>query len=280
MKTNRKISRSAKTQAAVAALWGHNSIEDRWQEKIDDVILHVARIGWSTVQLTNYFLCQVKRDWPTKMIDQGWLISKIIAVNGKAMTVLVLTYKAHLRAKVLENQLGRRIDKEVARQARHDLIAPWVSLWIVKNHPSFREKFFDLKLWSERVLKTIDRNASGWPDIAIEYKGDRIFHVEIERTRKTKAMEFFFFLKKLERYQNEEIETLVVFESRSQADKFHDQLKLAENFGVSAWKKNPYSEKYTESDYEDRQIFYLSLSIGVWDHGSKQISEVIHHNRR
>ena len=251
--------------------------EERWQGKVDNIILLIARLGWSTVQQVNYFLCQSKRDWPGKMVSQGWILSKIIAVDGKAMNILVLSYKGHKRAKSKDENLGKRIDKEASRQVRHDFIAAWCALHVIRKNHSLNSNRFDLKIWTERLLKETEPNSSGWPDICVSHQDRKLFHIEVERTRKTKPVEHFLFLKKLEGYERQNIKTIVVFEMFSQAQKFVDQLKVAANFGIEQWARDIYTKEYKRVSGVDREIFKLNLTIMIWDHKLREISRTFRH---
>ena len=267
-----------KTAAAIIERWGYLTPEQRWEDKKQSIVLFIARLGWSTVEMTNYFLFQSKRDWVTKMINENLLVSKVIVIDEHPAYILVLTRKGQILAKSLDGRIGRRINKEVTRQARHDLIAGWVATWFLNSRHDFKIERAYVEMWSDRILRRLYPKDKGWPDIAMQAHGDIMLHIEIERTRKTKPEEHYHFLKKLERYQQNGIETIVVFEKLTQANLFVDDLNRAEHFGVNSWIENADTKKWYELKRGDREIIELQLMIGIWDHQSKKMINVIYHN--
>jgi hypothetical protein len=269
---------SHKTATAIETLWGKGSPEERWQRKIEIIILLIARLGWASVELVNYYLQQVKRDWPKCSVDQGWLISKKGIIDDKVATILVLTHKAQSTARKLDNRLGKRIDKEISRQSRHDLVAAWSAIWFINNCYQFKFGRDQLEIWADRILRGFIHDEQNRPDISINYGETTLLNVEVERTRKTNDEEHYFFLKKLQNYRNNDIDTIIVFERISQAEKFIDQLKLAENFGINSWRRNSHTNKNYEVKNDDREIILLSLMIGIWNHQNKNFDQFIFHN--
>src|SRR5450830_891003 len=211
------MNKKAKTIAAVEARWGAGTPEERWAEKVTTVVSFIARLGWATVELVNFYLDQSKRDWPTKMVTQGWLISKKAIINDKPATILVLTYKAHQLAKNLHPFIGRRIEKEVSRQSGHDFIATWVTLKALKARYGLNKVKERYTIWADRVMRGFFDNEFARPDISIYEQDIPKINIEVERTRKRTEFEKYQFLKKLKNYSEKGIKTIVVFESREKA---------------------------------------------------------------
>ena len=267
-----------KIRAAHEKLWGPATPGERWNQHCDKLILFVARLGWATVELANSYLQRTKRDWSTRAIDENLLISKKAIVDDKIAHILVLTHKAQARARSLDEMVGRRINRENSHQARHDLIAAWVGVSMVNN--CLQQKFAKdlIEIWADRPLRSIISDETVRPDISIVHRGKVLLNIEIERTRKTKPAEHFFFMKKLQDYQQKGIDVLVIFERTSQAEKFIDQLKLAEHFGLNRWITEPHTKKKIELCSTDREIFFLAPMIGVWDHQSKRMCQIKFYN--
>lgn len=265
------MEKKPKTAAAIEARWGVGTPEERWAEKVRMVVSFIARLGWATVELVNFYLEQSKRDWPKKMVNQGWLISKKAIINDKPATILVLTYKAHKLAKGLHPFLGRRIEKEVSRQSGHDFIATWVTLKALKARFGLAKVKERYTIWADRVMRGFLDNEFARPDISIYEQSAPKLNIEVERTRKRTEFEKYQFLKKLVNYDERGIKTIVVFESREKAVRFAKEVQDAA-MGVTPWIYSNAWNKWVLNK-GDIEIFDVRLLILIWDYDEKVITE-------
>jgi hypothetical protein len=265
------MEKKPKTIAAIEARWGVGTPEERWAEKVTTVVSFIARLGWATVELVNFYLEQSKRDWPTKMVDQGWLISKKAIINDKPATILVLTYKAHQLAKNQHPFIGRRIEKEVSRQSGHDFIATWVTLKALKARYGLTKVKERYTIWADRVMRGFLDNEFARPDISIYEQDMPKINIEVERTRKRTDFEKYQFLKKLKNYSEKGIKTIVVFESREKAVRFAREVQDAA-MGVTPWIYSNAWNKWILSK-DDVEIFNVRVLILIWDYDQKSITE-------
>ena len=263
-----------RTAAAIATRWGIRTPEQRWYIKVTSIINFVALLGWATVEMVNYYLDQSKRDWPAKMVQEKWLISKLALIDGRPATILVLTHKAQRAVRESHPSIGRRIDKEASRQSRHDFIASWVALWLLKTRQDLKIEQGKITIWADRVLRGFMQDESTRPDISMMIDGEVLLNIEVERTRKTNALENYQFFKKLEHFKNDGIETFIVFERRAQALKFIEELQRAKHYGLTPWFRNAESRKWYEVKNHEREIFHLEIFIGVWNYDKKIIDEI------
>lgn len=271
-----KLTIPLKTSAAIAARWGHRTPEQRWQLKVNEVIQFVARLGWATVEMVNFHLNQSKRDWVAKMVSEKWLISKLAIIDDRPATILVLTYKAHRTIKELYPFIGRRIDREASRQSRHDFIATWAALWLLKTRHDFKVEQGKLEIWSDRVMRGFIHDEATRPDISIILDEEVLLNIEIERTRKSSAQENYQFFKKLRYFQENEIETFVIFENRPLASRFVEEMQRAKHFGLTPWFRADKSKQWCELKNNEREIFDLKIMLGIWDYDKKNVSEVFY----
>lgn len=267
---------SPKTSAAIAARWGYRSPEQRWQLKVDEVIQFISRIGWATVEMVNFHLNQSKRDWVAKMVREKWLISKLAIIDNRPATILVLTYKAQRTIKLLYPFIGRRIDREASRQSRHDFIATWAALWLLKTRHDFKIEQGKLEIWADRVMRGFIHDEATRPDVSIMLDGEVLLNIEIERTRKSSALENYQFFKKLLYFQKNEIETFVIFEDRMLARRFVEEMQRAKHFGLTPWFREDKSKSWRTLNNCHREIFDLKIMIGIWDYPKKNVSEIFY----
>ena len=63
-----ELDRFEQTANAREARWpgGHSGIKGRWETKRDEIIIFIARIGWATSDLVNYYLGQKSKTWLKK----------------------------------------------------------------------------------------------------------------------------------------------------------------------------------------------------------------------
>lgn len=265
------MEKKQRTIAATEARFGVGTPEERWTKKIMEVVSFIARLGWATVELVNFYLDQSKRDWPTKMVNQGWLISKKAIINDKPATILVLTYKAHQLAKGLHTFIGRRIEKEVSRQSGHDFIATWVTLTALRARFGLTKVKERYTIWADRVMRGFLDNEFARPDISIYEQDIPKLNIEVERTRKRTEFEKYQFLKKLKSYSEKGIKTIVVFESREKAVRFTREVQDAA-MGVTPWIYSNAWNKWIMSK-DDIEVFNVRVLILIWDYDKKIITE-------
>jgi len=271
-----KLITAQKTSAAIVALWGPGTAEQRWQSKVNSIIQFVARLGWATVEMVNFHLGQSKRDWVAKMSREKWLISKIAIIDDRPATILVLTHKAHRVVKKIYPYIGRRIEKEASRQSRHDFVASHVALWLLRTRHDLKMEKNRLEVWADRVMRGFLFNEETRPDISIMRDGDVLINIEVERSRKSSAQERYQFFKKLEYFQCNEVETFVIFESRSLASLFVEEMQRAKHFGLTPWIKSRETKTWLELKNHDREIFDPKIILGIWDNKEKTVSEVFY----
>jgi len=267
---------SLRTSAAIAARWGYRTPELRWQLKVDSIIQFVARLGWATVEMVNFHLDQSKRDWVAKMVREKWLISRPAIIGERRATILVLTHKAQRTIKEYYPFIGRRIDREASRQSHHDFIASWAALWLLKTRHDFKTQQGKLEIWTDRVMRGFIYNEITRPDISIMLDGQVLLNIEVERTRKSSAQERYQFFKKLEYFQDNDIEIFVIFESRMLASHFVDEMQCAKHFGLTPWFRDSKTKKWHELKNHERDIFNPRIMIGIWDCDKKIVSEVFY----
>ena len=157
------ISRINQTKSARMARWGSKSPADRWVEKRDKIILFIGRVGWSTEELTNYYLGQTRREWVKKLTDEGWAYrqktiigDKTVSRNqpiGSVATIILLTEKGQKQARKLDARIGKRISQPNQQQTRHDLIALWVAVYVVRERTDFYIYRDGIEIWSDQVMR-------------------------------------------------------------------------------------------------------------------------------
>jgi hypothetical protein len=271
-----ELTTTSRTAAAVVALWGPGTPEERWQSKVNSIIQFVARLGWATVEMVNFHLGQSKRDWGAKMVREKWLISKIAIIDDRPATILVLTYKAHCAVRKIYSYIGRRIEKEASRQSRHDFIASHVALWLLRTRHDLKMEPSGLEIWADRVMRGFLFNEETRPDISIMRDGEVFLNIEVERSRKYSSQEIYQFFKKLEFFQSNDVETLVVFESQTLASRFVEEMQRAKHFGLVPWVRIEKTKTWLELKGHQREIFDPKIIIGIWNNEKKIISDVFY----
>ncbi|WP_296002249.1 hypothetical protein [Rugamonas sp.] len=271
-----KSIKQPRTAAAIAARWGLGTPEQRWQLKINSVIQFVARLGWATVEMVNYHLDQSKRDWVAQMVHEKWFISKLAIIDDRPATILVLTHKAQRTVKQVYPFIGRRIDREASRQSRHDFIASWAALWLLKNRHDLKIRQSKLEIWTDRVMRGFIYDEYTRPDISIMSDDNVLLNIEVERTRKSSAQENYQFFKKLEYFERNGIENFLVFESRKLAARFSEEMQRAKHFGLTPWFRDVNSKRWCELRNHEREIFDLKIVISIWDYDKKIITDIFY----
>jgi|GEM_PF-3459985 len=284
------------TEAARKARWP-GSEQERWAEKRDKIILFIARIGWGTVELTNYFLRQSSRDWVKRMTDEGWLFLEKAIIgdktvsrnkpNGRVATIVLLSEKGQKHARHFDPRVGKRISRANQQQARHDLIALWSAVYVTREKTDLLIHGESLQIWSDQVMRGFIKDARKRPDITIfsdgtdhKYADDPValFNIEVERRQKKPGLPEYEFLSKLEKYCQEEIETLIVVETESRVKSLADLFFKAEKIGLHEYYQNAYTGKWWPQPEGHLEKFKVSVMIGIWDHATKKFTDAIAHN--
>jgi hypothetical protein len=290
------ISRINQTKSAREARWGNKSPADRWVEKRDKIILFIGRVGWSTEELTNYYLGQTRREWVKKLTDEGWAYrqktiigDKTVSRNqpiGSVATIILLTEKGQKQARKLDARIGKRISQANQQQTRHDLIAMWVAVYVVKERTDYYIYRDGIEIWSDQVMRGFQKSEKNRPDISILFtdhdvedaQSTVLLNIEVERRAKKTGYAQYEFLSKLENYRINEIETLIVTESVSKVKSLAEFFWQSQTIGVQQYFYNEHNKKWWPMADGINEKFIVSAMIGVWDQASKRFTTAFSHN--
>lgn len=284
------------TAAARQARWPGSKAE-RWGKKRDRIILFIARIGWGTVELTNYFLRQSSRNWVKRMHEEGWLFLEKVIIgdktvsrnkpNGKVASIILLSEQGQKHARGLDPRIGKRISRSNQQQSRHDLIAAWSAIFLINERSdlAFRSRKH-LEIWSDQVLRGF-KNEQNRPDISIIYNQENVdtpeiqipqINIEVERRQKKIGWPEYEFLMKLENYRLDDVETLIVVETEARAKSLAELFFRSEKIGIQEYFFNDCNKKWWPKPVGFLKKFIVSAKIGVWDHSQKTFTDAFSHN--
>lgn len=268
------------------ARW-HGTVESRWKKKTETIILFIARLGWATTELVNYYLCQGSQAWPARLQNEGLLFRQKIIIghqtkhrtksNGSVATILLLTDAGQRLARSLDGRIGKRILMPSMGQARHDLIAFWTAVYAVRERWDLRDRSNELEIWSDQVMRGFIADADVRPDSSIYENEEPIIHIEVERSKKKTGLEEFKFVRKLRKYTvNKGIETLIITETEGRAKAVIELLNRAETEGV----EDHYFNEATRTWFplKDNKRFRVKALIAIWDHDQKDFTFGHTHN--
>ena len=104
----------SQTAAACLARWPGSSHE-RWAAKRDSILVFIARLGWATRELVNYYFCQTLQSWPARMESEGLLYRQKVVIGDK--TVFTRPRKWHGRYDFVADREGPKTRTRDGRQA-------------------------------------------------------------------------------------------------------------------------------------------------------------------
>jgi hypothetical protein len=278
--------RQQQTEKARAARWP-GTFEKRREDRTDKIILYIARLGWATTALVNYYLGQTSQTWPKQLEDGGLLYRQRIVIgnqtksrtqaNGRIATILLLTDAGQRRARQLDSRLGKRIALPSLIQARHDLIANWAATKTYVDTWELRE--YEIEIFADQVLRTIVHDADVRPDAVILHTNESgkswpKARIEVERSKKKTGLEEYKFLQKLEKYSiDKRCETIIVCETQGRADAIVELLERAQSRGLKSYYYNNEAGTWWEEDATERfkcraivALFNLDTQDFIWSH--------------
>lgn len=284
-----------RTVKARTARW-EGTVESRWENRRDKIILFIAKLGWSTRELTNFSLGLTGQTWPKKMEEQGFVYrQKIILADatisrksstGAVTTILLLSDAGHKRAQLLDGKFGKRVGRPSLPQARHDLISFWAAVFCMRERTDLMQRQDSLSIWSDQVLRGLNKYAFRGRYIDAEFRPDAtiicsktyepIINVEVERSRKKSGLEEYIFLRKLEAYAKDEgLETLIVTESKARTENILSLIANAKNQGIPAYYFNPTAKTWLPVK-DGIEKFKTRVTVGQWDHEKKAFLEAFY----
>lgn len=289
----KNLARMAQTAAARAARWpgGAEAQAERLSKKYAEIILFIARLGWSTTEMIGAYMRQAAAGVLKKMQKER-LISFDKAIigdatvsrnlsNGSVATVVLLTEKGHRVAKGLDPKIKKRIARVIQQQTRHDLIAAWAAIRIINERPDLAVlDRSDIAIWSDQVRRQRMTKNEPRPDIVIAIGSTRkIIAIEVERRAKKLGWPQYEFCKKLELfYDVNQWDVYVIVENLVKATTLSKFFFHAENPGLPMLIFSEFDKKYIESAPYQLRTFDLGLSLLVWDHEKKSFSAQFLHN--
>jgi hypothetical protein len=271
--------------------------ELRRKTKTEKIVLYIARLGWATTSLVNYYMSQSSQAWPKQLEDQGLLYRQKIIIgsqtksrtkaNGRIATILLLTDAGQRLARKLDSRLEKRIAMPSLNQARHDLIAFWAATHAVKERWDCMLVADKLQIWSDQVMRTFIHDSDIRPDASVYRSKDSeegekfevILNIEVERSKKKSGLEEYKFMKKMKRYSNDSArETLVVCETEGRAKAIVELLERAEIQGIKDYYYNESAQTWWPRDFDDPIRFRCRAIVVLWNMENHEMTLVKYHN--